>query len=96
MAAEDRVFFMFSAGNRDPRVFYAPDRFDPRRDTAKAISFGAGPHFCAGAAISRALVADVALPMLFERFPELALNGDVTFAGWAFRGPLAVPVRNRG
>ena len=89
---ESRVFFMFSSGNRDEAAFTNPDEFDPSRDNANAISFGAGPHFCAGASASRALIADVALPKLFERFPKLALVGEVPFGGWAFRGPLSMPV----
>ncbi|MEM9798447.1 MAG: cytochrome P450 [Pseudomonadota bacterium] len=88
----ERVFLMFGAGNRDPRAFEAPDIFDTTRDTSKSLAFGAGPHFCAGAAASRALVADVALPMLFDRLPRLRLTGPVRFHGWAFRGPVTVPV----
>lgn len=88
----DRVFLMFGAANRDPRVFDRPDTFDITRDTSKAVSFGAGPHFCAGAAASRALIAEVALPMLFDRFPNLHLTDNAPFGGWAFRGPLKVPV----
>jgi cytochrome P450 len=90
---EDRLFFMFGSGNRDEDVFANPDRFDPTQDISAAISFGAGPHFCAGAWASRCLIAEVALPLLFERFPNLALAGEAPFGGWAFRGPLAVPVR---
>ncbi|SDE06967.1 hypothetical protein SAMN04488239_113128 [Ruegeria marina] len=90
---EDRVFLMFGSGNRDERVFAHPDRFDLDQDIAAAISFGAGPHFCAGAWASRALIGEVALPMLFARFPRLALDGAARFGGWAFRGPLSVPVR---
>ena len=89
----DRVFLMFGIGNRDPEVFTAPDTFDITRDASPSLAFGAGPHFCAGAAASRCLVAEVALPMLFVRFPEMALSGPVAFTGWAFRGPTAVPVR---
>lgn len=92
---ETRLFFMFGSGNRDERVFSDPDRFDIFRDTSKAISFGAGPHFCAGAASSRTLIAEVALPMLFGRFPNIQLAGEVEFAGWAFRGPLSMPVTLR-
>lgn len=88
----ERVFFMFGAANRDPRVFPEPDHYDISRDTSKSVAFGAGPHFCAGAAASRMLIADVALPMLFDRLPRLRLQGDVPFGGWAFRGPLRVPV----
>jgi cytochrome P450 len=87
-----RVFLMFGSANRDEDWFDAPDAFDPWRDTRPAIPFGAGPHFCAGAAASRALIADVALPMLFDRLPELRLAGGAPFGGWAFRGPLRVPV----
>ncbi len=87
-----RVFLMYGSANRDEDVFDAPERFDPWRDTSHAIPFGAGPHFCAGAAASRALIADVALPMLFDRFPDLRLIGEAPFGGWAFRGPLSVPV----
>ena len=39
------------------------------------------------------LVADIALPMVFERMKDLALDGTKPasqFAGWAFRGPLAL------
>ena len=87
-----RVFFMFGIANRDPRTFDDPDSFNIERDTGKSIAFGAGPHFCAGAAASKTLIAQVALPRLFERFPNLKLNGDVEFGGWAFRGPLSLPV----
>jgi cytochrome P450 len=59
---EDRVFLMFSSANRDEHYFDRADKFDVGRDTSKSIAFGAGPHFCAGAFASRAMVADVALP----------------------------------
>jgi hypothetical protein len=92
---EERVFFMFSSANRDEDYFDSPDTFDVTRDTTAALTFGAGPHFCAGAAASRSLVGDVALPRIFERLERLRLdpNGPpVEFGGWAFRGPLSVPV----
>ncbi|MEO0361441.1 MAG: cytochrome P450 [Pseudomonadota bacterium] len=88
---DERVFFMFGAANRDPAVFDEPDRFDVARDASAHIAFGAGPHFCAGAWASKALVAEVALPMLFERLPGLRLAGEARFGGWAFRGPLTLP-----
>lgn len=90
---EDRVFLMFGSGNRDEAVFANPDKFDLSQDISEAISFGAGPHFCAGAWASRSLIGDVALPMLFDRFPDLSLASEATFGGWAFRGPLEVKVQ---
>jgi cytochrome P450 len=96
-APDERVFLMFGSANRDEDHFDDPDRFDVTRDTSAALTFGAGPHFCAGAAAARSLVGGVALPRLFERLgPRLRLDDDadpVRFGGWAFRGPLGLPVR---
>ena len=89
----DRVFLMFSSAGRDEAYFDAPDVFDISRDTGPAIPFGAGPHFCAGAAASRCLITEIALPMLFEALPDLRLDGTAPFTGWAFRGPTSVRVR---
>ena len=91
-APDDRVFLMFGSANRDAAAFDRPDLFDLSRDTGPAITFGAGPHFCAGAAAARMLVAEVALPLLFERLQGLRTDGETRFAGWAFRGPVSVPV----
>jgi cytochrome P450 len=91
---EDRIFFMFGSANRDERVFEHGDQFDITRDTSKSIAFGAGPHFCAGAWASRAMVADVALPAIFSRLRHLRIvEGEpVRIGGWAFRGLLNLPV----
>ncbi|WP_213289774.1 cytochrome P450 [Bradyrhizobium sp. sGM-13] len=94
---DERVFLMFGSANRDEKHFENPECFDVRRDASKSIAFGAGPHFCAGAWASRAMVADVALPSIFERFPDLHLvEGEpVRVVGWAFRGLLNLPVALR-
>lgn len=90
----DRVFFMFGSANRDEKYFKRPDEFDVTRDVSKSVAFGAGPHFCAGAWASRAMIADVALPTLFARLPGLRLadTEPVRIGGWAFRGILNLPV----
>lgn len=94
-APEDRVFLMFGSANRDEAHFSDADRFDLTRDTAKSIAFGAGPHFCAGAAASRAMIADVALPSAFARLKNLRLDESepVRVTGWAFRGLQNLPAR---
>ncbi|WP_424861720.1 cytochrome P450 family protein [Streptomyces sp. MMS24-I29] len=46
--------------------------FDITRSPNRHIAFGHGPHVCPGAALSR-LEAGVALPALYERFPDLEL-----------------------
>ena len=94
-AREDRVFLMFGSANCDEAHFANADRFDLTRDTSKSIAFGAGPHFCAGAAASRAMIADVALPSVFARLKGLRLEDSepVRITGWAFRGLQNLPAR---
>jgi cytochrome P450 len=94
-APDDRVFLMFGSANRDEAHFADADQFDLTRDTSKSIAFGAGPHFCAGAAASRAMIADVALPGVFARLKGLRLDErePVRIGGWAFRGLFNLPVR---
>jgi cytochrome P450 len=89
---EDRVFLMFGSAGRDAAHFTDPETYDIARDTGPALTFGAGPHFCAGAPAARVLICDVALPMLFARLPGLRPAGETRFHGWAFRGPVTVPV----
>ena len=91
-APEQRVFFMFGAANRDEAYFKDAERFDITRDASKHIAFGAGPHFCAGAAASRALIADIALPMILEALPGLRVTAVPRIGGWAFRGLLDLAV----
>ncbi len=89
----ERVFFMFNSANHDESYFSKPSTYDITRNTGPAIAFGAGPHFCAGAGVARALIAEIALPMVFEALPGLRLSAEPTITGWAFRGLTTLPVR---
>jgi cytochrome P450 len=71
----DNVTTMIGAGNRDPRKFSNPDKFDPLRDDGAPLSFGGGAHFCIGAALAR-LEGTVAFPRLMSRFPNIAPAAD--------------------
>lgn len=86
------VLLLLGAANRDPARFTDPDLFEPGREKLTSLSFGAGPHYCVGAAVSRA-EGRIALPRLFDRFPKLALAGDPVGTGSLFlRGMNSVPV----
>ncbi|MFD1075297.1 cytochrome P450 [Longispora fulva] len=69
--ARGRVLVLFAAANRDPGRFPEPEVFDPDRPDLVPLSFSGGAHFCLGAALTR-LEAGIVLPMLLERFPDLA------------------------
>jgi cytochrome P450 len=84
-----------AGANRDPDIWDDPNEFDitAERGTAQ-MTFGAGIHFCMGAALARAELQE-ALPLLARRMPGLALDGAVewkpaTFGIW---GPARLPVR---
>lgn len=90
----DQLGICVGAANRDPRRFADPDRYDMFRKPNHHLAFGAGPHFCAGSWVARALVGEVAVPRLLERLPNLQLDRTqpVIERGWVFRGPTCLPV----
>lgn len=88
-----KVLVILGAGNRDPLKFPDPHRFDPSRPDVKPLTFGAGPHYCLGAPLSR-LEARVALPRLFARFPWLHDTGPSRRRDqWVGRGYESLEVR---
>ena len=95
VSGETQVILLIGAGNRDPRRFATPDRFDPRRPDPGSLSFGGGPHFCLGAALAR-LEAAIAFPAVLTRFPGIAAAGEAyRVPGPAFRGFERLPVTVR-
>ena len=86
------VLLLLGAANRDPSRFAEPDTFEPGRKKLTSLGFGAGVHYCVGAAVARA-EGRIALPRLFERFPRLAPAGEPVAVGSVFlRGMTSVPV----
>ncbi|MFD5180951.1 cytochrome P450 [Nocardia sp. NPDC058379] len=70
------VIMSLAGANRDPAKFEDPHRFDVTRANAKEhLAFGSGVHACIGASLAR-LEGINALPALFERFPDLRLDGE--------------------
>ena len=89
------VVTSLAGANRDPEAFEEPDVFDITRERGSAqMTFGAGIHFCMGAALARAELQE-ALPLLARRMPDLARNGDIEWKPSSFGiwGPARLPLR---
>lgn len=69
--AGEQVVAMLDAANHDPAVFTSPASLDVTRDAHRHVAFGAGAHYCLGAALARA-EAQIALSALIA-LPDLAL-----------------------
>src|SRR4029077_10832904 len=61
------------AAGHDPARHSEPHRFDIERADTSHLAFGGGAHFCLGAPLARA-EAQIAIPLLFERFLNLRLD----------------------
>lgn len=69
----EAILAPYSGVGRDPKQHGTnADKFDITRQPTKHLAFGGGPHFCLGAHLAR-LEASVALPALFERYPNITL-----------------------
>lgn len=88
----DHVGLLLAAANRDPGVWEDAARFDPTRAPKPIATFGAGLHFCVGAPLAR-LELQIALPILFETWPQMALSRPAQFANvYHFHGLSALHV----
>jgi cytochrome P450 len=75
----DRIACLLASANRDPKVWDAPEDFDPTRRVQPNAAFGAGIHFCVGAPLAR-LELQTALPILFSRCPNLRMTATPQYA----------------
>jgi cytochrome P450 len=68
------LVLLYASANRDDDVFGCPADFDlGRTNVRQHLAFGQGPHFCVGAALSRA-EARVAFEVLLERLDKIRLG----------------------
>jgi len=86
-----------AAANREPGVWDEPDTFDVARFAAKGVpallSFGAGPHFCLGAALARMTLQECVRAVTARE--RLTLAEDPQNLPWRVvlgRSPVRLPV----
>lgn len=93
--AGQQVLLMYPSGNRDQAEFERPFEFDITRAPNRHISFGAGVHFCLGAALARmetqAIFAEL-LPRLVHIEPAGPVEG---VASTFVSGLKRLPIRYR-
>jgi hypothetical protein len=91
----DLVYLIRGAANRDPHRFPDPDRVDVTRTDTAHVAFGAGVHYCIGAALAR-IEGEIAFNALLDRYPNLRLDPAAAPAWRAdslqFRGLSTLPV----
>ena len=68
--AQETIYFLLGAANRDPTVFADAERFDIGRSPNPHLAFGAGPQYCVGAPLARP-EAQIAFTRLLARYPRL-------------------------
>lgn len=74
IAKGDKVVIWYTSGNRDGRVFDAPDEFRILRSPNKHLGFGGGgPHFCLGSNLAKATLR-AALLQIHTRIPDITFG----------------------
>jgi cytochrome P450 len=75
--AGESVCMFYPSANRDEDVFEDPYRFDITRSPNEHLAFGGyGEHFCLGANLARLELRTI-FRELFERLPDIELDGPV-------------------
>jgi hypothetical protein len=94
LPAGARLGVVIGSANRDEAEFEHAAEFDINRPRKPHLAFGGGAHYCAGAWVAKAQVAQIALPLLLERLPGLRFDpeAEARITGWVFRGLLNLPV----
>jgi len=93
IAAGQRVLISWASANRDAGEFACPHAFDPDRAANRHLTFGAGPHRCAGSNLAR-MNLRIALEELVARLHDLRLEGgaEIVYHSVLNRSPVAVPI----
>jgi cytochrome P450 len=91
------LILVLASGNRDPRRFHEPDRFDPTRRDSQHFGFGSGVHSCFGAPLAR-VEAQIALGELTRRLeaPRLVRDPPPYRRTPVLRGPRHLPIEIDG
>jgi len=97
LPAGSTVMLSTGTANREPAVWGDPETVRPDRfaspDTPKLLSFGAGPHYCLGAALARITLEEVVRAFVRVRFEASTELDGITWQKVLGRSPATLPVR---
>ncbi|MFD7562970.1 cytochrome P450 [Streptomyces tendae] len=86
-----QIAVLFGAGNRDPRHYENPDAFLVARNPVDHLSFGYGPHGCAGQGLAR-LEAHAVIAALARRVGRIVVGPETRVPGNITRSIEVLPV----
>src|SRR4051812_158816 len=89
--AGSQVALLLGSGNRDPRHYADPDAFLVERNPVDHLSFGYGPHGCAGQGLGR-LEAHAVIEALVRRVARLVVGEETRVPSNITRSIEALPV----
>ncbi|WP_432132827.1 cytochrome P450 [Streptomyces tendae] len=89
--ASAQIAVLFGAGNRDPRHYENPDAFLVARNPVDHLSFGYGPHGCAGQGLAR-LEAHAVIAALARRVGRIVVGPETRVPGNITRSIEVLPV----
>ena len=91
----DTVMTIQASACHDEELYETPEKFNLFRENTPHQAFGNGPHFCQGNHVAKLMLADIMIPLLLERFPNMKLDKaeDVKWRGFGFRGPINLPIK---
>lgn len=95
--AGQQVLLSWASANRDEAEFACPHAFDLDRSPNRHLSFGAGPHRCAGSNLAR-MNLRIALEELLARLDGFALAvpaAEIHYHSVLNRSPVTVPITFR-
>jgi cytochrome P450 len=89
--AGSQMALLLGSGNRDPRHFENPDEFRVERNPVDHLSFGYGPHGCAGQGLAR-LEAHAVIEALAGKVGRLVVGEEVRVPSNTTRSISELPV----
>lgn len=88
----NRVMLLYGCANRDERRYSDPDRFMVTRDARDQLSWGTGPHLCAGMNLAR-MEMEVMVESLVAADAELEVGEPETINNAGLYGFSRLPMR---